>query len=421
MVLLVNWQSILMSLKKKIINTECLKIGMYVSELDMPWLDSPFKYQGFIIEHPQHISEVNRVCQHVTIDLEKGLDDVRLQHSLASNKTASPIRRPVTYPRHYRLDQELETARQLYTSTRQCVDSVMEAVSNDREIDIANVRKVIKGVVDSIIRNPDALVCMTQLKTRDEYTAQHSLNVCILTLTLGRHLGMDIDSLNMLGTGALLHDIGKLKTPLEILNKPDRLSDEEFSRIKEHPQEGHNILRQIPDMPNIVSDIALSHHEREGGQGYPNGLTGDQISFWSKLVSIVDVYDAITSDRCYHKGMSPTDALTRLYGWRGTDFAPDLVEQFIQCLGIYPIGSIVELNTAEIAIVITNEPRNRLLPKIEIILDPDKNPVYAPRIIDLANQDEQENSLRIMRTLENGALGINVTSHLKSLRLSEPS
>jgi len=408
-----------MSMKKKIIDTEHLQIGMYVSELDIPWLDSPFKYQCFIIKHPQHISEVRKVCRHVTIDLEKGLDVVRL-HTIPTNKaTASLVSNPVNYPRNYSLDQEMDTARQLHMSTRQCVDSIMASVSKDKEIDIDKVRKVVKDVVDSIIRNPDALVCMTQLKMRDEYTAQHSLNVCILALTLGRHLGMDVDSLNMLGTGALLHDIGKLRTPLEILNKPDKLDEEEFDRIKQHPQEGHNILTKIPGMPNIVSEIALSHHEREGGQGYPNGLTGDRISFWSKLVSIVDVYDAITSDRCYHKGMSPTEALTRLYGWRGTDFAPDLVEQFIQCLGIYPIGSIVELNTAEVAIVITNEPRNRLQPKIEIILDKEKNPLYSPRIFDLASQDEQHDVLRIVRTLENGALGINVNEHLKLLRIGD--
>ncbi len=408
-----------MSLKKKIISTEHLIIGMYVSELDMAWLDSPFKYQGFVIKHPQHIAEVKKVCQHVTIDLEKGLDVVYLKHCSNSNTIANQIRQPVTYPRHYSLDQELDTARQLYASTRQCVDAVMDAAANDQDIDIDAVRKVIKDVVDSIIRNPDALICMTQLKARDEYTAQHSLNVCILALTMGRHIGMDVDSLNMLGTGALLHDIGKLKTPLEILNKPAKLNDEEFTLMKRHPQEGHAILAKLSGMPNIITDIALSHHEREGGQGYPNGTTGEHTLLWTKLVSIVDVYDAITSDRCYHKGMSPTEALTRLYGWRGTDFSPELIEQFIQCLGIFPIGSIVELNTAEVAIVITNEPLKRLQPKIEIIMDQDKNPVYSPRIVDLADQDEQNNHLRIIRTLENGALGINVTEHLKNLRLNQ--
>jgi len=395
---------------------------MYVSELDIPWLDSPFKYQGFMIKHPQHVAEVKKVCQHVTIDLEKGLDIARLQTGISSHTIANLISRPVTYPRHYSLDQEMDTARQLYASTRQCVDSVMDAVAKDKEIDIDKIRKDIKEVVDSIIRNPDALICMTQLKARDEYTAQHSLNVCILALTLGRHIGMDVDSLNMLGTGALLHDIGKLKTPLEILNKPDKLNDEEFSKMKMHPQQGHAILSKISGLPNIVTDIALSHHERESGQGYPNGLTGERISFWTKLVSIVDVYDAITSDRCYHKGMSPTEALTRLYGWRSTDFSPELIEQFIQCLGIYPIGSIVELNTAEVAIVITNEPLNRLQPKIEIIMDHEKNPVFSPRIVDLGNQGDQgaqDNSLRIVRTLENGALGINVTEYLKNLRLEK--
>lgn len=415
-----------MSLKQKIIEVEYLRIGMYVSALDIPWLDSPFKYQGFIIQHPQHIDEVKKFCKHITIDLEKGLDitdEPTLLRITANHDVANHVTRPVNHPRDYSLEQELDTARELYASTRQCVDSVMQAVSTDQDIDIDEVRDVVNGIVSSIIRNPDALVCMTQLKARDEYTAQHSLNVCVLALTLGRHMGMDIDTLNMFGTGALLHDIGKLKTPLEVLNKPDRLNKEEFALMKEHPQQGHSILTKIPGIPNIVSDIALSHHEREGGQGYPKGIPGDQISFWSKLVSIVDVYDAITSDRCYHKGMAPTEALTRLYGWRGTDFAPDLVEQFIQCLGIYPIGSLVELNSAEVAIVITNEPHNRLLPKIQIILDHQKNPIYSPRIVDLANQDDPgnpddpENRLRIMRTLENGALGINVGEHLKSLKL----
>lgn len=387
---------------------------MYVCELDRPWLESECLFQGFYIETEAQLREAKagclRQCKHVFIDTQKGID-------LDPN---APVGGGVSGKRHARtvpVEAELAAAQRARGQARSFIDQVFQDIASGELPDLEQTRTVVNDLVESIMRNPDAQMCLSQLKDRDEYTAQHSVNVCVLSLTFGRHLGLDREALNLLGTGALLHDIGKLKTPLEILNKPGRLTDEEFRIMKEHPNHGRELLARIPGMPPEAIDVAFSHHERLQGHGYPRGLSGNEISRWSKMVAIVDVYDAITSDRCYHDGMAPTEALTRMYEWRVRDFDPQLLEQFIQCIGIYPIGSLVELTSGEVGVVISVNSQLRLRPKVALVLDADKSPYFPSRVLDLATLDQNaDRQCAVARVLEPGAFNVDVQQQLRELK-----
>ena len=404
-----------------------LTCGMYICELDRPWLESQCLFQGFYIDSEAQLQELKsgslRECKYVFIDTLKGADIA--PQNLKPQPKAPPVvmsSRPSEpagerrYPRSTEVEEELAAAQQSRSRARSYIDQVFADVAVGKTPDLEQARAVVNDLVESIMRNPDAQMCFTQLKNRDEYTAQHSVNVCVLALSLGRHLGLARDELNLLGTGALLHDIGKLKTPLEILNKPGRLTDEEFELMRQHPAHGRELLERIPGMPAEVIDVAFSHHERLQGHGYPRGLQQNEISIWSRMVAIVDVYDAITSDRCYHDGMAPTEALTRMYEWRIKDFDPDLLEQFVQCIGIYPIGSLVELSTGEVGVVISMNPKLRLRPKISLVLDAHKNPYFPARVLDLAELVDQESICTIKRVLESGTFNIDVQRELRQLK-----
>ncbi len=394
-----------------------LKLGMFVSELDRPWLETPFVFQGFRIHRSEEIERIRKYCEYVLVDIDKSM----VIKPTLRGYSAEPRRAKPTYQCKYlistALEDEIASASEIRVTSRHCVDTVFDDISHGRRIDLVGVKKVVHGLMDGILRNPDAHVCLTHLKNRDEYTAQHSINVCVLALTLGRHVGLSQVQLGMLGVGALMHDIGKIKTPLDVLNKPDRLTEEEMALMKAHPENGRNILSGFQELPFDVIDIAFSHHERIGGGGYPRGLSSTDISFWNRLVSIVDVYDAITSDRCYHQGISPTEALTKMYGWRHTDFDPALLEKFIQCVGIYPVGTLVELTSGEVGVTIAKNEVYSLRPKISLVLDANKTPYNPARIVDLAacTSDDPEPIYGIKAVLPPGSYNINIKDQLQQI------
>jgi putative nucleotidyltransferase with HDIG domain len=410
-----------------------LKPGMYVSEIDRPWLDTPFMFQGFLLTDIHQINQVRKYCEYVYIDPEKqnltgeedelqifdqsAKQDIDKRETVRSGLIREFIPKPRKYENEVHLEEEIPAATRVRDKTQQFVNQIIDDVRMGRSLDISDAKQIVNNMVDSIIRNPNAQMCFTQLKERDEYTAQHSVNVCVLTITFGRHLGLNHSALNILGLGALLHDIGKLKIPLEILNKPGRLTEEEFIEMKKHPEYGQKILKEIHGLNQEVHDIVISHHERLAGHGYPNGLQGDDISFYSRIVAIVDVYDAITSDRCYHDGMKPTEALTKMYEWKATDFDIELLEQFIQCIGIYPVGSMVELSNGEVGVVIALHPTMRLKPKIMMILDQNKNPYFPTRIVNLSEfPADEENQYSIKSVLEPGTYNIQPKQYIHELQ-----
>ena len=401
------------------ISAKHLKLGMFVAELDRPWLGTPFLFQGFRLRTIEEIEKIQSLCDSVLVDPERS-SKTPLAYT---QQTAGPDK---SKPRqHYDMsasfEDEILTANEIRADTENCLENVFDDVTSGRMIDLVSVKRVVSDTVDGILRNPDAHVSLTQLKDWDHYTAQHSINVCILSLAFARHVGLPRHDMEMLGAGALLHDIGKLKTPHEVLNKPDKLTEAEYKIMQSHPVHGRELLANKYGLPHQVADMAFSHHERIAGGGYPRGLTGTQISVWSKMVAIVDVYDAITSERCYHKGMSPTEALTKMYGWRVKDFDVDLLEKFIQCIGIYPVGTLVELTSGEVGIVISVNTTSRLKPKINVILNEKKQPYFPARIVNLEDfkSNDPNNTYAIRDVLAPGTYGISIREHLAPIQAAK--
>jgi putative nucleotidyltransferase with HDIG domain len=405
---------------------------MYVAELDRPWLGTPFLFQGFQISSEEEIEELRRYCKSVYIEIpDAGGEPVAarppperqrlsLEPTEAEQRVARDFLKIINEPRaqplykeQTTLEQELALVHEHLLQARTLIAELLNDARLGKTINIAATKRVVSELAHSVIRNPDALTCFSQLKRRDEYTALHSLRVCILALSFGRHLGLDRDALLVLGTGALLHDIGKMKIPTEILNKPERLNDQEFALMRTHVPQGVKILGQAGGISNQSIEIAQRHHERYSGSGYIEGLQGDAIGFFGMIGGIVDCYDAVTSDRSYHTGMASHTALKKMYEWRGRDFHPRLVEQFIQCMGIYPIGSLVELNTGEVAVVVTMNRVRHLKPRVALVLRPDCTPYAVPVYIDLMHhRTSDDRPCDIERVIDPGTYGINPVKYL---------
>lgn len=379
-----------MNVERVRVSTEQLKLGMYVQELDRPWLESPFLFQGFMLDSEELLQQVKDVCEFVYISVEESLGDIRPH--LLTLATQPPPKRATPAPANLRADDEeresflaaLRRSRKTYDKTRIYIDTALEDVRLGRSVDTQQARVLVAELADNIVRSPNAVVWLTYLKNRDEYTSIHCINVCILALSFGRCLELNKNDLSELGLGALLHDLGKMKVPLEILNKPARLTPEEYEQMKQHPSAGYDMIKLHDDMSPVSLDIIKHHHERKNGQGYPDQLLEYNIPLLTQIVAIVDVYDAITSDRCYHDGITPYDALNDIYHWAKNDFDLQLVERFIKCLGIYPIGSLVVLSTNETGVVISASEKTRLRPIVMLIQDRERNFYKTRNLINLA-------------------------------------
>ncbi len=406
---------------------------MYVLDLDRPWLETPFLFQGFEIRSQDDIAELQRYCKYVYIDVPESSDISPHLHAREKDKvpysiqtgdreknfeyaflkiTNRPRNRPL-YPDQTTLEEEICAVREHHDRTRELIYTVMQDIRLGRNIQSLDAKKVVGALTESVIRNPDALICFIQLKKKDEYTALHSLRVCILALAFGRHLGLEKEELNVLGIGALLHDMGKMKVPNEILNKPGALDEREFEIMKSHVPRGVEIVEQAGNIPPAAVEVVRCHHERYNGRGYVSGLKGEQIGLFGTIGAVVDCYDAISSDRAYRGGMSTHTALRKMYEWRNKDFHPKLVEQFIQCMGIYPIGSVVELNTGEIGVVVTMNRVRRLKPRVTLVLQPNASPYPSQKTVDLMQHKTRDGRpCEIERVLEPGTYGINPTHYL---------
>lgn len=383
-----------MSVERVKVYSESLQLGMYVQELDRPWLESPFLFQGFLIDSDEILQQVKETCEFVYISIEESKDDLR------PHLQAIAIRPPKrsTPTQLFASDDEerqgflaaLRRSRKSYDRTRHYIDGALEDVRLGQSVDTKQAKLLVADLTNNIVRSPNAMVWLTHLKTRDEYTALHCINVCILSISFGTCLGLEKTELNELGLGALLHDLGKMRIPLEILNKPAKLTPDEFEQMKQHPVYGYEMIAPSGDMPPASMNIIKHHHERKNGHGYPDQLQEYSIPLLTQVVALVDVYDAITSDRCYHDGIAPYDALNNIYSWAKKDFDLTLVEKLIKCLGIYPIGSLVTLSTNEVAVVISASEKTRLRPIVMLIQDKDRKFYKTRRLMNLAHPQWSE-------------------------------
>jgi len=412
--------------------------GMYVTELDRPWLGTPFLFQGFEIHTNEELEQLRQLCQYVYVLSGDELARTQAQRS-RSGTGAPPTTRtivakqldyavtetssraipksgmpPSLYPDQTPVEEELQQAVEVERNARETIYSILDDARLGRSVDTPRAKKVVGQMTESIIRNPDALVWLTHLKKKHEYTALHSLRVCVLALALGRHLGYGPETLNILGIGALLHDIGKLRIPLDILDKPEALTRDEFEIMKQHVPNGLKILESAEGFSAHALEVVGRHHERYNGNGYAFGLSGDTIGEFGLISAIVDTYDAITSDRSYHLSLSAADALKIIYEGREKAYHPWLTEQFIQCMGIFPIGSIVEMSTGSIGVVITANRTRRLRPRVALVLSPEKKPYTPVEIVDLMTltHDTKGKPVEIKTMLPSGTFGINPTDYI---------
>jgi HD-GYP domain-containing protein (c-di-GMP phosphodiesterase class II) len=427
---------------KKKIPVDDVQLDMYVAELDRPWTETPFIFQGFKITNDNQINELRKRCIYVFIDIEKGLDvsptqsnpgfeqrmqilrdkeknldkkfDKLLSDSKAKHKTFNlPKRDPYIDKKSF--EEELASAKKIESDARIAIRAALENVRNKKNIDLDLARKIVTNMVDSVLRNPDALVCLSQLKELSEYTALHSIRCTIIGLAFGRHLVLPRDDLIELGMGMLLHDVGMAMLPPEILEKRGGLDTKEFKIMESHIAWGLRILEESGGVSNIVKEITAQHHERWDGTGYPSHINEDQITLYGSIGAIVDVYDAVTSERTYGEPMSAEDALKKMYEWRDKDFSGELIEEFIRCMGIFPIGSLVELSTGAIGVVVTINRSRRLKPKIALVLTADKLDIGHKSIIDLAAKLLGQDDVKIKRVLPTGTHSINPMDHLVML------
>jgi HD-GYP domain-containing protein (c-di-GMP phosphodiesterase class II) len=414
---------------KKKIDVSALVPGMYLSELDRPWRETPFPFQGFEVANHEEIEWVKKNCSYVYIDVELG-DDVKSRSSAAVNESAGRLRvkeqgrgsidilgntRLVEHQDQVAFEEEIKTAREIDLKARDVISHMMKNARLGRTLDASGAKDVVAGLTNSVLRNPDALVCWTHLRDKDNYSALHCLRVSILALAFGRHLGFEEEQLNIIGIGGLMSDIGMSKIPGEILAKPKSLTAQEYQIVKNHVPYGLEIARNTKGIPAEALEVVENHHEWYNGSGYMKGLKGDTIGLYGLMGSIIDWYDAVTSERPYRRAIAPTQALTKMYEQRNRIFHPTLVENFIECMGIYPIGSVVEFDTQEVGVVLTTDRAQRLRPKVAVVLGSDKKPYLSrTKIMELGGKADEASpkGLQIKHVLPAGAFGINPTDYL---------
>lgn len=387
---------------------DSLEIGMHVTRLDRPWTEVPVLLQELTIQGPDDIDLLRKYCLYVYIEIEKAF---WLETGIGKLQQKE---------KHYPGLREQEDIRKVlpkakftFEQTKLHVDDVLTSISNGEQFDMDASRAAIQACVKNIMRNANALLWLTQIKEQDQYTSEHCLRVGILAIAFGRFLDLDEEDLVLIGLCGMLHDVGKLKVPDDILNKPGRLTRIEYDIMKQHSALGKEILEAQQGAHKLIIDTAHYHHERIDGKGYPQQLNASYLHKFVRMISIVDAYDAITSSRAYKEGAPAFDALKILFSERDMHFDSELTEAFIRMVGIYPPGTLVEMTNGEVGIVVSANPDARLRPKVELVLSKDKK-IRQPYVINLAENvpDENGNIYVIRQGLSNGTYSVDVKDYI---------
>ena len=371
---------------------------MHVVELDRPWLGTPFDFQGFPVTSEDQIDALKKYCKLVFVDADKEVANDSQRGQDIDEKT---LRGTVVYPEITPVEKELSVANELYSACEESVRKSIETLRLEGELDPKPLKNAVSNMTKSIERNPDAMMLLFKIKQKGRYELRRAVDTSILMTTFGRFLQLSSERLELLGLAGLLLDIGKVKLPDNILQTKDLLTVEEYELVKAHVIHSVDLIRAVPGLPKGLEEIVIQHHERQDGSGYPRGLRGAKISIFGSIAGLVDSFSALTSARPYAEQAAPSNALSQLYKLRGKLFHEALVEQFIQCIGIYPVGSAVELNTGEVGIVISQNLVRRLQPRVMVILDRDWKPIRVQKILDLVKEPRAtpDEPYRIRRTL----------------------
>jgi HD-GYP domain-containing protein (c-di-GMP phosphodiesterase class II) len=379
----------------KQIRTDQLKPGMYIHDLNCGWLDHPFLSNAFKVQDQATVDKIiNLGIRELYIDTVKGADvwAARTQQEVSADldqRLQEIARKQPEKPIATALKDEAARARRLHGEANKIVRHLMDDIRLGQQIAVDRIEPLVENMVESIFRNQDALLPLARLKNHDDYTFEHSVGVCALLVAFGRGMKLDKSVIKEMALGGLLHDVGKARIPDIILNKPGKLTDDEFSRMQSHVDQGVALLRQTPGVGAIAIQVTAEHHERFDGTGYPHRLSGDAISLYGQMAAIVDVYDAISSDRIYHKGMPPTQALKKLLEWSSHHFDPQLVQTFIRAIGIYPTGALVQLDSKRLGVVVEQNEKSLLEPVVRIFYHAGQQHYIPPEIVDLAKVQDR--------------------------------
>ena len=377
------------------IKLEGLQIGMYVSRTDRAWADLPIQLEGVVITSNEQIDMLNKYCNIVYIDSSKGraaspmywiLDEEKTagQHITDLGKNEFTLLRKENYQTIESLNTELITAKNVYNKIEKQITLVFGDLREGNTVDISDLKEAISETIDSIIRNPTAMKLVIEMQKSDNYGYNHALATSDWCAQFGRHLGLEKKSIEELALGGLLLDVGKNRIPDDVLNKKDGLTPEEIILLRSHVDLSVQILISYDDISHNVMRMVATHHERADGSGYPLGISNQDIPVYGKIAGIVDSFDAMTSQRPFSSIVfSPHKAISHLYELRNSLFQAEMVEQFIQTVGLYPTGTLVELNTGEVAVVTAISGLKRLRPTVILILDENKQPYEEFRTIDL--------------------------------------
>ncbi len=366
-----------------------LKPGMHIHDLNCDWMDHPFLRGSFKVKNNGQVEKIAAYgIREVYIDTGKGLDapdareesEVRAELEQQMREVAEKAK-PVPIAS---LADEMGKAQKVHREANLIVHRILQDSRIGKQIELEQVEPVVEQMTDSIFRNKDALLSLARIKQKDDYTFLHSVSVGTLLISFCRALELDRDTIKLAGIGGLLHDVGKMKVPDAILNKPGKLTETELLVMKSHVVYSRDILSETPGIAQVSLDVAAQHHERHDGSGYPLGLKGSEMSIHGQMAAIVDVYDAITSERCYHKGMEPTVALRKMFEWSKFHFNPELVHAFVRTIGIYPVGTLVMLESGRIGIVIEQRESNLAQPLVRVVFNARKGYYLVPEDIDLS-------------------------------------
>lgn len=397
-----------------------LEIGMFVSRLDRPWIETPYLMEGMLIESADEIKKLSKFCSYVYVDVEQGLSpkarywDVGNEDEMSLSSGGVPDSgkqsdneftqyRQCIYETTTELEEELKSSKIIYDDVSEKTLAVFEDLKKGKKLDIVSLKRGVKATVDSILRNPSAFMLLVQLRKSDNYSYSHALGTSVWCAQFGRHLGLKLEDINTLALGGMLLDVGKIELPESLSKNTSLFTADDIDLYKRHVTLGVKLLTKSADIDRSILQMVASHHERADGSGYQLSISNDKIPLFGRIAGIVDSYDAMTTEKAHKaKTLNPHEAITELYNMRGKQFQAELVEQFIQTVGLYPTGSIVELNTGEVGVVTEINDLKRLYPTIVLLLDNNKQPYDDFHTVVLSDVS----GMKVAKGLEPGAYGI---------------